>query len=314
MRKWWIKMCVFASLTAVALFAAGCGDDDEGNGSSELTKDEQLEVITQYITFDPDDPGALDVTNYALELLSGQYWDGIDTADVVGIGKRVAPLAKMTTHPMDAESLFVDYNFVTGWWVIYFDVTVSDEFSEFSVTARDSIRFADAEGDPQFEPDENTHRIDLASQVVGRIASGAGGLAAHGEDHLVLESESASRFAITKVGDDLAQVDGDAVAELTLDASVEDTALTIGIGLDAGYSELVVPVANFQGEPCPTSGEVTAGMDIAIALEKGDSQAEAEGSWDASVEFVGDGNVTLHVESGDFSEDYAGQTCEPPQE
>jgi hypothetical protein len=309
MRKWWINgLCVLVA-GVLAVSSVGCGDDDDDSNS--LTTEEQYDVISEYFSFDPNDQsGAIDVTGIALGLLSGEYWDGIDTSDATGLVKRLVPNAKRIAD--DSDSLFVDYSVATGWWVIYYRATVEGEGGEFGLAFRDSVRYSDASGNSQIEPSETTDRIDLRQQLTSHVTGVAEGLAAHGDDHFDLETTANSRLAITRASIDMAEVNGTASVTFDLDASKDDTAAVIILGLGSEYSELMIPLAGFEGGPCPTSGGVTADFDADVTLEAGEETAHAEGSWDATIDFTGDGSATVEVQSGDFSRDYTGPVCEPP--
>jgi len=287
----------------------GCGDDDDDSNS--LTTEDQYDVISQYFSFDPNDQsGAIDVTGIALGLLSGEYWDGIDTADATGLGKRLIPGAKRVAE--DSDSLFVDYNIATGWWVIYYRFTVEGEGGGFGLAFRDSVRYSDASGNSQIEPSETTDRIDLRQQLTSHVTGAPEGLAAHEEDHFDLETTANARLTVTRASFDMAEVNGTAGVTFDLDASEGDSAAVINLGLGAEYDGLMIPLAGFEGEPCPTSGGVTADFNADVTLEAGEETAHAEGSWDATVEFTGDGSATVEVQSGDFSREYTGPVCDPP--
>ncbi len=310
MKKWWLNGVCMMLVGALTVFAIGCGDD-KGSGSDSLTTEEQYTVITEYFTFDPDDDStAVDVTGIALGLLSGEYWDGVDTADATVLAKRVIPSAKRVSN--DDDSLYVDYNFVSGWWVIYYRVSDSGELGSFELAFRDSVRYQDSEGHAQFEPDESTNRIDLTQQLTSHVSGSPQGLAAAEGDHFELGTSANSRFVVVRSAADMAQVDGFAGVNFNLDAATNDSAAVIGFDLQAEYDELMIPIGQFDGEPCPTGGEVSAGLDISVSVQAGDETAEAEGSWDASINFTGGGNATVDIQSGDFSEEYSGQACDPP--
>lgn len=315
MRKWLQPAAGLALALWIGVFAIGCGDDDKGSGPTQLTEEEQFEIIQWYFSFDPENQtGAVDITSYVLGLMAGQYWDGIDTSDVVALGKRALPLAKAAVTATDIESLYVDYNFVSGWWAIYYHISQSDAQSEFEVIACDSIRFKDGEGNPQIEPDPvTTVSIEMAMQLTSSISGTVAPLAASGGDYLSLGAQTATRFTVNKLNALSAQVDGGGGIGFQLEAVSGDTAeAEFDFDFTADYDQVVVPLGEFQGELCPSSGDVTAGLDVSLAVRQGDNEAEAEGSWDASITFTGGGNATLHVESGDFSEDFSGQACYPP--
>lgn len=309
MRKCWINgLCVLVA-GVLAVSTVGCGDDDDDSNS--LTTEEQYEVISEYFTFDPDDQsGAIDVTNLALGLLSGEYWDGIDTSDATGLGKRLIPNAKRFAD--DSDSLYVDYDLATGWWVIYYSFTVTGEGGDFGLSFRDSVRYSDAAGNSQLEPNETTDRIDLRQQLTSHVTGLTEGLAAHGDDHFDLENTANARLTVTRAGFDMAEVNGTAGVTFDLDASANDSAAVIVLGLGAEYHELMIPLAGFEGEACPTSGDVMADFNAEVTLETEDETAHAEGSWEATIDFTGDGTATVEVQSGDFSREYSGTVCDPP--
>lgn len=315
MRKWLQPAAGMALALWIGVFAFGCGDDDKGSGPTQLSEEEQFEIIQQYFSFDPDNQtGAVDITSYVLGLMAGQYWDGIDTSDVVMLGKRALPLGKAGVTSVDVESLYVDYNFVSGWWEIYYSISSIDAQSEFQVIARDSIRFKDGQGNPQIEPDPvTTVSVEMSLWLQSLIAGTVAPMSAGAGDYLSLGAQTATRFVVNKLDALTAQVDGAADVGFLLEAASGDTAeAEFDFDFTADYDEVVVPLTEFQGELCPTSGEVSAGLDVALEVRQGDNEAEAEGSWDASITFTGGGNATLHVESGDFSEDFSGQACYPP--
>ncbi|HWO57164.1 MAG TPA: hypothetical protein VNN55_06320 [bacterium] len=315
MRKWLQPAAGMALALGIGLCAFGCGDDDKGSGPAQLSEEEQFEIIQQYFSFDPENQtGAVDIASYVLGLMAGQYWDGIDTSDVVTLGKRALPPAKAGATSVDVESLYVDYNFVSGWWEIYYSISSTDAQSAFQVIARDSIRFKDGQGNPQIDPDPvTTMSVEMAMQLTSSLSGTAAPLSAGAGDYLSLSAQTATRLAVNKVDALTAQVDGAADVGFLLQAASGDTAeAEIDFDFTADYDEVVVPLTEFRGELCPTSGEVSAGLNVALDVRQGENEAEAEGSWDASITFTGGGNATLHVESGDFSEDFSGQVCYPP--
>jgi hypothetical protein len=315
MKRWWINALSILVAGALTITVTGCGDDDDkGTGTSDLSTEEQYEIITKYFSLDPDnDSAAIDVTGIALGLLSGEYWDGVDTSDIIMTAQRLVPnttLAKRAAHGDD--SLDVDYDFVTGWWAIFYRVDLSSEFGDFELTFRDSVRFQDAEGHPQMEPDVTTSRLDLIQDLTSHVSGLNEGLAAHGDDHFDLTTSVDSRFAALRTAFDTAQVDGDAGVTFTLDASANDTAAVIGFEFDASFDEVSIPLEGTGDGPCPSDGDISATLDIAVSLEAGDETAEAEGTWDASIDFTGDGNADVDVQSGDFTKSYSGQVCGEP--
>lgn len=309
MRKWWINGLCILMAGALAVVAVGCGDDDDD--SNALTTEDQYNAISEYFAFDPNaEDAAIDVPGIALGLLSGEYWDGIDSSDVIGVGKRSIPIAKRGTE--DSDSLYIDYDIPTGWWVVYYNFTVLNEEGGFTLTFRDSVRYSDGTGNSQFEPNETTERIDLRQQLTSHVMGLSEGLAAHGEDHFDLGTTANSRLVVTRASVSEAQVDGTGDVTFALDASASDTAVVINLGLESEYTELLIPIAGFEGVPCPTSGGVTADFVADVTIEAGEETAQAEGSWEAAIDFTGDGSASVEVQSGDFSREYSGQVCEPP--
>lgn len=188
---------------AALVFALGLGcssSDNGGNGtgSTELTPEEQYQLIEPFA--DPEVIGQVMVP-----VIIGQagvvFWDGVDPEDVTeflaglgfgsfraataglpGIGEMafangvrkatpavsgtdyralIAPLIRQAA--VEAESVSVAYDDAKGWWFI--DATVSFDFDSagtvlsLDMSLRDSVRFETAAGTPTRDPGILTDRI-----------------------------------------------------------------------------------------------------------------------------------------------------------
>lgn len=312
MSRWFKYGIVVAAIVVLAILANGCGDDKKGTNSNTLSTEDQFNEVSKFFSFDPDggDPDAIDVTGLVLSLMTPQYWDGVDPEDVGGSAKHMFPSPKLAG--VDTDSLYYNFDAIHGWWVVYYHLTSSGQGASLDLTFRDSVRFENAQGTPQVEPNENTARVKLYQHLTALANSTSSGLAADAGDHLELGTTADSRFEVTRATLTDVQVDGAANVTLNLLAHSGDTASAdIDFGLNANYDAVTIPIPDQATDACPTDGDVSAGMDISIAVTSGDESASADGSWDASVSFTGNGNATVNVESGDFSKQFSGQACNP---
>jgi hypothetical protein len=309
----WIKYgIVVAGLGALAVIGLGCGSDNKGSNSNKFTAEDQYNEISGFFSFDPDSnsPDTLNVTHFVLSLMTPQYWDGVDPQDIGAQAKRMLPGPMLAG--VDRDSLFYDYDSVGGWWVIYYQVSASGQNDFTALTLRDSIRFETQQGAPQQDPTLITARVKLYQRLDLQRSAGSQGLAAVAANDTSLGVTVGSRLQVSRASLEAVQVDGGANVAMNLIAHSGDAdSAKIDVGFVAAYNAVTIPIPDQASDACPASGEVTAGMDIAIAYKSGNQSGSADGSWDASVNFTGNGNATVNVESGDFTKQLSGQACNP---
>lgn len=201
MKSNWLSRGAALVLALVLSVGVGCSssqDGGNGTGSTELTPEEQYQLIEPFA--DPEVIGQVMVP-----VIIGQagvvFWDGVDPEDVTeflaglgfgsfraataglpGIGELafangvrkatpavsgtdfralIAPLIRQAA--VEAESVSVAYDAVKGWWFI--DATVSFDFDSagmvlsLDMSLRDSVRFETAAGTPTRDPGIMTDRI-----------------------------------------------------------------------------------------------------------------------------------------------------------
>jgi hypothetical protein len=188
-------------LTVLALIALGCGSDDKGTNASDLTPEEQLELIRAF-DLDTNTAGPA-LLQMALLPVSSGYLDGISEDDFnpfdylgafmtsmkfTGIDHRVQESARryaasvpadfrlsdriasiLEDADADADSFFISYD-ETGWWRVYvsvdLDTVMQDGTLEGTVVFRDSLRFLSSSGQPMVQPTEETdgfnHGFDVS--------------------------------------------------------------------------------------------------------------------------------------------------------
>lgn len=310
MKKWWINgLCTFLA-GALAIVAVGCGDDKGNDSATELTKEEQYDLVQPLIATAP---------NLVVQNFGTQFLDGVDTADFVfnllGLGKIVPPrLGKLLpgalAKPMqvEADTLILGYNTSNGWWTFHveysLDIDTLGLSLDLTLSLDDSVRFETEAGQAQFDPNGNTYRLRH---------EGSSNLS------LLFDGDTAGVFGVDLGGDNDFDIVGLNGSQVTINGST-DAAIdfefsndTIEAAIEMSYSgEADDVVTDNEPESCPESGNLTLDFEMDFDVTRGDENVTVSGDWEVRVELLGDNMANVEVQSGDFEAEGVQDICEEP--
>ncbi|GAB4319355.1 MAG: hypothetical protein Kow0074_08920 [Candidatus Zixiibacteriota bacterium] len=297
----------FLVVMVFVLLIVGCGGGGKSTGvdSGTLAKDKQFEELDQFVDMDFESEGALfDINDIVAGQSSSPYWDGVDSSDVLGdplmAPSRLQGLGKVGS--LQNESLNLVYDDQSGWWSITY--SASDEFFGIEINLRDSVRFETLEGNPQQDPDAGTYRvIERGSLTMDWTLSGD-----EGSFSLVMDTDV--DLDVTGLNTNVVTVNGGSAGVFDFDVISPDTSVYLDFDFTASNDEVTVDGPNPGPDACPTGGSASASFSVDIEVNEGGDRQTASGTWDATVQFLGDGRATVTVESGDFSHSATGDICE----
>ncbi len=307
MRRFLGISATFLVVTTVVLLIIGCGgsdDDTTGPGSGTLSKDDQFESLDQFVNMDFESDDALfDINDIVTEQAASPYWDGVDSADVMGgafVSPAVQGLGKI--GQLQNDTLVMAYDDQSGWWSITYNA--QDDFFGIAIDLSDSVRFETLDGTPQRDPDASTYRVTERGSV------GMNWTLSDDEGSFSIVMDTDVDLDVTGLNTSVVTVAGGSSGLFDFDVVSPDTSVFMDFEFDAQNNNVTVPGPNPGLEACPNGGSASASFSVSIDVYEGSNHESASGVWDANVQFLGAGRGTITVESGDFSHSATGDICD----